>query len=139
MKFSGTYQYISVNDANEGSDFNLRIGKYFYRDLAFGYEYNYANYRYKASYYYSPTNFESHSIWIDNELENKNELRVTIGGKLGFIARNKFLLMEGHLDFYYQPLRNLLISGRLGAGSTTRDDSSYRYFSGQLSAYWTIF
>jgi tetratricopeptide (TPR) repeat protein len=139
MKFSGSYQYISVNDANEGNDFFLRIGKYFYRDLAFGYEYNYANYRYKASYYYSPINFESHSIWVDNELENKKELRVTIGGKLGFIARNKFLLMEGHLDFYYQPVRNLLISGRIGAGSTTRDDSSYRYFSGQLSAYWTIF
>lgn len=139
MKISSSFQYISVSDANEGNDFYLRIGKYLYRDLVFGYEYNYSNYKFKGGYYYSPTNFESHSIWVDNELENKEDLRVTIGGKLGFIPRSKFLLMEGHVEFYYQAMKNFLLSGKLGGGSTTRDDSSYRYFSAQVSAYWTIF
>jgi len=139
LKIIGSYQYVSVTDANAGNDFYLRLGKYIYNDLALGYEYNYANYKYKSQYYYSPINFESHSIWIDNELENKKEVRVTIGGKLGIIPTRKFVILEGHVEFYYQALNNLLISGRIGAGSTSRDESSYRYFSGQLSAYWTIF
>jgi tetratricopeptide (TPR) repeat protein len=139
MKISSSFQYITVSDDNEGNDFVLRIGKYIYRDLIVGYEYNYSNYKYDADYYYSPTNFESHSIWIDNELENKENLRATLGGKLGFIRNSKFLLMEGHFELYYKITKDFLISGKIGAGSTTRDDSSYRYFSGQLSAYWTIF
>lgn len=139
LKISGSFQYISATDANEGNDLYLRIGKYFYKDMAVGYEYYYTNYKFKSNFYYSPSNFESHSVWIDNELENKDNLRVTLGGKLGFIPRNKFIVLEAHVDFYYQVIRNFLISGRLGAGSTSRDESSYRYFSAQLTAYWNIF
>lgn len=139
FKISGSFQYISVSDGNEGNDFVLRLGKYFYKDLAAGYEYYYTNYKYKSSFYYSPTTFESHSIWLDNELERKTDLRVTLGGKLGLIPRNKLIALEGHLDVYYNVLKNLLISGRLSVGSTSRDESSYRFFSGQLSAYWTVF
>ncbi len=139
MKISSNFQYISVTDGNEGNDFVLRLGKYFYRDLAIGYEYYYTNYKWKSNLYYSPTTFESHSIWVDNELEDKDNLRITLGGKVGIIPRNKILTLEIHGDFFYQAYRNLLLSGRIGAGSTSRDDSSYRYFSGQLTAYWTIF
>ena len=139
LKISGSYQYVSVTDANEGNDFYLRIGKYLYKDLVMGYEYNYSNYKYKSDYYYSPINFESHSLWIDNELENRDNQRVTIGGKIGFIPAQKFVILEGHVDVYYRAMKNLLFSGRISAGSTSRDASSYRYFSGQLSAYWTIF
>jgi tetratricopeptide (TPR) repeat protein len=139
LKFSGTFQYISVSDANEGNDFNLRLGKYFYKDLAIGYEYYYTNYKYKSQYYYSPTNFESHSIWIDNELERKRDLRITLGGKLGIIPRNKILVLGAYLDLFYQTSRNLLLSARLAGQSTSRDDSSYRSFSAQFSAYWSIF
>jgi hypothetical protein len=139
LKISGTFQYISVSDANEGNDFNLRLGKYFYKDLALGYEYYYTNYKYKSQYYYSPTNFESHSIWIDNELERKKDLRITLGGKLGIIPRNKILVLGAYLDLFYQTSRNLLLSARLAGQSTSRDDSSYRSFSAQFSAYWSIF
>ncbi|MBS3945193.1 MAG: tetratricopeptide repeat protein [Melioribacter sp.] len=139
LKVSGSFQYISVSDANEGNDLILRLGKYFYKDLAVGYEYYYTNYKYKAQYYYSPTNFESHSIWVDNELERKKDLRVTLGGKLGIIPRNKILVLGAYLDTFYQPSRNLLFSGRIIAQSTSRDESSYRSFAAQLSVYWTIF
>jgi len=139
LKVSGTYQYVSVSDGNEGNDLNLRLGKYFYKDLAVGYEYYYTNYKLKSQYYYSPTNFESHSIWVDNELERKQHLRVTLGGKLGIIPRNKILVLGAYLDLYYQPYRNLLLSARLIAQSTSRDESSYRSFSGQFTAYWSVF
>ncbi|MFA3784160.1 tetratricopeptide repeat protein [Melioribacteraceae bacterium 4301-Me] len=139
LKLEGSFQYISVTDNNEGNDFYLRIGRYFYKNLIIGYEYYYTNYKFKSSFYYSPRNFESHSIFVDNELEKRKELRVTIGGKLGFIPQNNFVALEGHVEAFYQPIRNLTFSGRIGIGSTSRYDSSYRYFSGQFSAYWTIF
>lgn len=139
LKLSGSFQYISVSDENEGNDLMLRIGKYFYKDLSAGYEYYYTNYKLKVQNYYSPQNFESHSIWIDHDLENQEELRITLGGKVGIIPRNKFLALEGHTEFFYQPIKYLLISGKVGMGSTSRDESSYRYFSAQLSIYWNVF
>lgn len=139
LKLSGSFQYITVTDNNEGNDLVLRVGKYFYKDLAIGYEYYYTNYKFKTPYYYSPQNFESHSLWIDNELEHKEELNITLGGKIGYIPRNNFLALEGHIDFYYQALKNFLLSGKLSMGSTSRDEASYRYFSIQLSIYWTVF
>ena len=139
LKLSGYFQYISVDDANEGNDFMLRIGRYFYKTLAFGYEYAYSNYKFKSSYYYSPRNFESHSIWLDQDLDKKEELRVSVGGKLGYIPRNNFLALEGHIDLFYKVSKSFSVTGKVSVGSTSRDDSSYRYFSGQLSAYWTVF
>ncbi len=139
LKISGYFQYIAVDDANEGNDFNLRVGRYIYSDLAIGYEYAYSNYKINTKYYYSPKNFESHSIWLDNELDRKETLRISIGGKLGFIPQSSFLALEGHVDAFYQPVRNLIFSGRVSVGSTSRDESSYRYFSSQLSLYWTLF
>ncbi len=139
VKVEGRFQYIAVDDGNEGNNFYLRLGRYFYKDLAVGYEYAYDNYKWKSPYYYSPRNFESHSIWVDNELDRKENLRVTIGGKLGIIPQGALIVLEGHFDGMYKPIPSLMIAGRVGIGSTSRDNSSYRYFSGQLSAYWTIF
>ncbi len=139
LKISGSFQYISVSDINEGNDLIIRLGKYIYSDLILGYEYYYTNYKFKSQYYYSPQNFESHSFWLDNELEKKKDLTVILGGKIGYIPFSKFIALEGHFEMFYRPLENLTISGRMGMGSTSRDDSSYRYFSTQLSIYWTAF
>lgn len=139
LKLAGNFQYISVDDGNEGNDFYFRIGRYFYKDLVIGYEYAYDNYKWKSPYYYSPRNFESHSIWLDNEIDRKDNLRTTLGGKLGIIPQNRLIILAGYFEAEYSPYKNLLITGRIGIGSTSRDNSSYRYFSGQLSVYWTIF
>lgn len=139
LKIAGMFQYIGVDDSNEGNNFYFRIGRYFYKDLIIGYEYAYDNFKWKSPYYYSPRNFESHSIWLDNEVDRKDNLRITLGGKLGIIPQSSLIILAGYFEGEYSPLKNLLITGRLGIGSTSRDNSSYRYFSGQLSAYWTIF
>lgn len=139
LKLAGNFQYIAVDDGNEGNDFYFRIGRYFYKDLVIGYEYAYDNYKWKSPYYYSPRNFESHSIWLDNEIDRKDNLRTTLGGKLGIIPQNRLIILAGYFEAEYSPYKNLLITGRIGIGSTSRDNSSYRYFSGQLSVYWTIF
>ena len=139
LKIMSSFNYLSVTDGNEGNDFYLRIGKYFYRYLIVGYEYMYTNYKLKSQYYYSPTNFEAHNLWVENDLEKNKELTVTIGGKLGYIPLNDFVLFQGYLDVKYQVYERLNVAGRIAAGSTSRDDSSYRYFSGQVGAYWSIF
>ena len=139
LKLSGYFQYIGVDDGNAGNDFRIRVGKYFWKDVAMGYEYAYSNYKYKSDFYYSPRNFESHSIWIDNDLDKKEDLRVSIGGKIGLIPQSTLIALEGHIDAEYTPIKKLILSGRISIGSTSRDNSSYRYFSGQLSAYWNIF
>ncbi|MDF1612223.1 tetratricopeptide repeat protein [Stygiobacter electus] len=139
LKIASMFQYIGVDDSNEGNNFYFRIGRYFYKDLVIGYEYAYDNFKWKSSYYYSPRNFESHSIWLDNEIDRKDNLRITLGGKLGIIPQSSLIILAGYFEGEYSPLKNLLITGRIGIGSTSRDNSSYRYFSGQLSAYWTIF
>ena len=139
LKIEGDFQYIGVDDGNAGNNFYFRLGRYFYQDLVVGYEYSYANFSWKSDNYYSPTNFEAHSLWIDQELEKKDELNVTIGGKLGIIPANSLVMLEGHLRFEYKPMKKLLLAGNVGIGSTSRDNSSYRFFSGQLSAYWTIY
>jgi Tfp pilus assembly protein PilF len=139
LKISGNFQYIVCDDGDEGNDFSLRIGRYFAKDLAIGYEYAYDNYKYKSSYYYSPRNFESHSLWLDEEIEKREKVRFTIGGKIGFIPRNSLIALEGHVELYYQVKKNLTVNGKVSIGSTSRDEQSYRFFSGQLSVYWTVF
>lgn len=138
LRFSGYFNYISVDDGNEGNDFAIRLGRYFAKDMRMGYEYAYDNYKFKSPYYYSPRNFESHSFWLDEELEKKDRLRLTIGGKLGIIPRNTLIALEGHVDLSYKPTKSLSITGKISIGSTSRDDQSYRYFSGQLTVYWSI-
>jgi tetratricopeptide (TPR) repeat protein len=139
LKISGYFQYIAADDGNEGNDFVIRLGRYFAKDLLLGYEYAYDNYKFKSSYYYTPRNFESHSLWLDEEIEKREKVRLTIGGKLGFIPHNSLIAMEGHIDLFYQIKKNFTLSGKISIGSTSRDDQSYRYFSVQVSAYWTIF
>jgi len=139
LKISGYFQYIGVSDGNAGNDFNIRLGKYFWPNIAVGYEYAYSNYKIKSDYYYSPTNFESHCFWLDNDIDKKDDLRVSIGGKIGLVPQSTLTALEGHIEVEYKPFQKLSISGRIGIGSTSRDNSSYRYFSGQLSAFWNIF
>jgi hypothetical protein len=103
-----------------------------------GYEYLYSNYKQKSVFYYSPRNFESHSLWLENDLDKQDKLKVSIGGKIGLIPQSSLISLEGHISALYKLFNGLSISGRISVGSASRDNSSYRYFSGSLSAYWSV-
>lgn len=137
--FSGYFSYLTVTDGNEGNDLQLRIGRRFLPEVIAGYEYFYSNYKYDVDLYYSPNNFESHSLFIDSWLEKKKNLEVKLGGKIGFVPTNDFLLLAGYLNVAYKVNDRLNFEGRLNLGSTSRDNASYKYIQGQLSAYWTIY
>ncbi len=137
--FSGYFSYLTVTDGNEGNDLQLRIGRRFLPEVIAGYEYFYSNYKYDVDLYYSPNNFESHSLFIDSWLEKKKNLEVKLGGKIGFVPSSDFLLLAGYLNVAYKVSERLNFEGRLNLGSTSRDNASYKYIQGQLSAYWTIY
>ena len=137
--FSGYFSYLTVTDGNEGNDLQLRIGRRFLPEVIAGYEYFYSNYKYDADLYYSPNNFESHSLFIDSWLEKQKNLEVKLGVKIGFVPSSDFLLLAGYLNVAYKVNERLNFEGRLNLGSTSRDNSSYKYIQGQLSAYWTIY
>lgn len=137
--FSGYFSYLTVTDGNEGNDLQLRIGRRFLPDVVAGYEYFYSNYKFNADFYYSPNNFESHSLFIDTWLEDKKDLEVKLGGRIGFVPASNFLLLSSYLNVNYKVSQSLNIEGRLNLGSTSRDNSSYKYIQGQLSAYWNIY
>ena len=147
--FSGTYKYITISDGNMMNEVQLRIGRRFFDEAALGYEYVFTNFNHQAAYipfsnhakqiYYSPQNLESHSLWIDWSAENADDLKVDLGGRLGYIPAYKAMTREIYGDLRYRPLLYMSVSGRVTLGSTMRNDDSYNYVSFALSAYVSFY
>jgi Flp pilus assembly protein TadD len=135
----GYFQYVRVSDGNEGNDFLIRLGKYFNQDLAAGYEFWYSNFKYAGDdspLYYSPENFNSHSLWFDYDLEKDAVAKLIIGGKVGYVPQDDFVSMEGHIDIFYRFSPQLSLNGNLSLGNNSREGSDYSFFSGSVSLYW---
>ena len=139
FKLSGYYSYLNISDGNEGNDFQIRVGKRFLEEAIVGYEYFYSTYKYNTSIYYSPQNFESHSIWGEWDAYDKDDTKVVIGGKIGYYPAVDFIITEIHGELTYNALKYLQLAARLSAGTTYRFDTSYDYISAMLSAYWSIY
>ncbi len=147
LRLIGYYNYITLSDGNKGNDLQLRIGKRFYDRIYFGYEYYYAQYKFipyasingvTTALYYAPQNFESHSLWAEAEIENTDELKLEVGGKIGYIPSGDSMVREFYLSGTYHPIQQLQITGRIGFGSTFRYDYSYNSVSASLSAFWSF-
>lgn len=139
--FSGHYQYVAITDNNEGYEFQLRGGYNFYENLFAGYEYFFSNFKFTYSnspFYYSPGEFESHSIWGDYILQKSRTTEIRFGGKLGFVPLDKFIIIQAYLNAQYSLTSDLQIGANIAMGSTSRNRTSYRYFSGGVSAYWSF-
>jgi tetratricopeptide (TPR) repeat protein len=145
LRLSGYYGYITLSDGNKGNDLLLRLGKKFYDQVYFGYEYYYAQYRFvpylsgtTTAMYYAPQNFESHSLWAEAIVEKTDDLKIEVGGKLGYIPLGDSMVREFYVSGSYTPISRLVINGRIGFGSTFRYDYSYNSVSASLSAYWSF-
>ena len=138
-RLSINYNFYKIGDGNEGNDFMLRIGKRFLEKGMFGYEYYYSDYAYISPSYYSPQNFESHSLWTEWRWLLEKNLRVKLGGKIGYVPAIDFTISEIYGEAAYNPVAQLIFTGRIGYGNSSRYDSSYRYFSASIMAYWGIY
>ena len=135
---SGKYSFINVSDGNEGNQLQFRLGKEFDDDIKAGYEYYYYTLSAQTELYWSPENFEAHSVWADFNLINDEDVSFTLGGKLGLIPENDFLLREFYTQFRYLFAKNFNIQARLVTGSSSRSGVGYNSTSFQVSAFWTL-
>ncbi|MFO7526934.1 MAG: tetratricopeptide repeat protein, partial [Ignavibacteriaceae bacterium] len=94
LLISGKYTFVDVSDGNNGSNIQLKLGKKFQDDINAGYEYYYYTFSENTELYWSPENFEAHSLWADFNLVRDSEIIFTLGGKIGIIPENDFLLRE---------------------------------------------
>jgi Flp pilus assembly protein TadD len=141
LRASGQFSYLDLSDDNTGNDLLLRIGKDFNGIYAIGYEYQYLNYSVRTPLYWSPANFDSHSLWGDWEVldDKEDNIKINLGGRIGYISEGDFMIREISGDFTYKPLPYFVLVGRLTTGSTYRFDTSYNYVSAAITAYWSIY
>lgn len=138
--FSGWFSYIDVKDDNSaGNDFQIRAGKSVNESIIIGYEYYWVNYSRTSTLYYSPQNYDSHSIWADWKVYKDQGISMTIGGKIGYVPANDFILREIYGEVTYNPVQILTIKGRITAASSFRYTSSYDFLAGYIAAYLAIF
>ena len=135
---SGKYSYIDVSDNNSGNQFQARLGKVFESDITAGYEYFFYTFDTQTQIYWSPDNFESHSIWADWILYKDEEVDFSIGGKIGLIPQNDYLTSEFYAALNYQIFKALLLQTRFTTGSSSRSNIGYRSNSLQASLIWSL-
>jgi Flp pilus assembly protein TadD len=135
---SGKYSYIDVSDDNSGNQFVARLGKDFESDITAGYEYYFYSFKTETQLYWSPKTFESHSIWADWNLYEDDTFNFTIGGKIGLIPQNDFILSEFYASINYEIVKNLLFQTRFTTGSSFRSNTGYRSNSIQASLIWGL-
>lgn len=138
LLISGKYSFIYVSDDNDGSQLTFRVGKIFQENIKAGYEYYYYTFSELSDLYWSPQNFEAHSIWADFALVNEIRTNLSVGGKLGIIQENDFLLREFYAQFQYMLVDNFSLQAKLVTGSSSRSGSGYNSTSLQLGVFWTL-
>jgi len=139
LKVSGYYSYYDISDGNYGNDFQFRLGRRFIENGIFGYEYFFSDYAYISSFYYSPQNFASHSIWGEYDWAADKNLKTKIGGKIGYVPNVDYVIGEVFGEVNYIPFEVLTLTGRLSFSNSYRYDSSYQSYSILISAFWSIY
>lgn len=146
------YQYIHTNPGttilgngltnlpdNIGNNLTARIGRWFYPNLLAGYEYYFADFERTLPVYYSPQDFHQHSIFAEWTPYKDEKWDIMVGGKIGYIPKNDYLLRELKTRIYYtinQDLRFLLTGF---VSNTFRDVSGYTSGSVSFSILWSIY
>ena len=92
----------------------------------------------RDSLYWSPKNFEAHSIWADWILYEDEVVDFTIGGKVGLIPNNDFVLSEFYAAFNYKIVQSLFLQTKFATSSSYRSGSGYRANSIQASIIWSL-
>jgi tetratricopeptide (TPR) repeat protein len=139
VKLSGYFRYATISDGNSFNDLQLRIGKKFYKDIFLGYEFGYANYKFDNLLYYSPQNYDTHSLWMEWNAKKSKKVRLNLGGKFGYAPSINYILREAYGEILYQPMPYFTLNGKIGASSSYRSNSSYNTIYITLSAYWSFF
>jgi tetratricopeptide (TPR) repeat protein len=137
-KFSGSYEFITVSDDNKANRLQLRFGKVFDKVVGVGYEYYYLDFRNQSNLYWSPGNFESHSIWVDWEVAGGSDVNANLGGRIGYIPSDNFILREFYGLANFLLADSFTLQGRLTFTTTAQSGKGYTSTSFSLSAFWNF-
>jgi hypothetical protein len=137
---SANYNYIKVAaDNNNGNDLRIRLGKSIIENINLGYEFNYISYSRISPLYYSPRNFQSHSVWGDWNFYSDRLSSFNVGGKVGYVPNDDFILREIYGEAMYHPVQILTIAAKVSNSSTIRSGIGYNFWAGYLTCYLSIF
>ncbi len=133
----GYYSYYAVSDKNHGNNLQFRLGKRF-DELGAGYEFYYLGFKNLSNLYYSPENFQSHSIWGEWFIVDNKRDELKISGKIGIIPENNFIPREASISARFLLAEHFTLQGRISTGSTVRQNSGYSSSSFNIAAFWTF-
>lgn len=138
LKTSIDYSYLSFSDGNIGNTLAFRIGKYFYPDFLFGYEYYGSGFRKTSIVYFSPSSYSSHNITADWDVIKDSTSTVTIGGLIGFVSNTNFILRQAYGIATFRLADRFTLQGRISGGSSLQNYVGYSSWTFGLTAYWSL-
>lgn len=135
---SGRFLYNNISDSNDGYHLDLRLGENFNKKISAGYEYSYISYSKQSFLYWSPEKFESHSLWAEWSILKDSRTGMMVGGKVGLIPENDFILREISGSVNHKFFDRLTFQGSITAGSTVKQETGYSSTSFRLAVFWTL-
>lgn len=147
FKASLSYDYLDVKSnmeeggnisENKGNNFTFSIGKRFADTLYVGYEFIFSNFERNVSSYYSPQDYEAHSLWAEYIFTPSENLDIELKASLGYAPQVDYILRNISGEAIYKPSERIQLTLKLSAGSSYRYEAAYNYLSGQFSAYISI-
>lgn len=138
MILSGQYSFKKITDDNKSNEFSLRLGRKFSTDFIAGYEYYNLNFDFETTLYYSPTKFESHSLWGDYNIIHDEVMDLTIGGKVGVVPNIDFLIKEFNSKLSLKFFESLTLQGQFFYSESVREETNYHSTSISLMAFWVF-
>ncbi len=138
LKTSVDYSYLSFSDGNLGYTLAFRIGKYFYPDFLFGYEYYGSGFQKTSFLYFSPQSYSSHNITADWDIIKDTTATVTIGGLIGFVSNSTFILRQAYGLATFRIADRFTLQGRISGGSSFQNYVGYSSWTVGLTAYWAL-
>ncbi len=129
----------TANGNNWGNEFLLRLGRRFHENYIIGYELDYIDFQFTSSYYYSPQEYISHSIWGEWKFYDEDNWILRAGGRIGYVPQTTYFIWDGRIDAEYHPYKNLFVTAFAFYGQSQRYYLGYRSKAFGVSVSWSPF
>jgi tetratricopeptide (TPR) repeat protein len=138
MVLSGRYSFKKISDDNKSNELTLRIGRKFSSDFSAGYEYYNLSYDFETPLYYSPSRFESHSLWGDYNIIYDTVMDFSVGGKVGLIPNSDLLVKELNAKLSLKLFESFTLQGQGVFSENSREQVNYSSTSISFIAFWSL-
>jgi len=137
-KVLANYKMINVGDGNKGEIYDLRVGRYWGEGIIAGYEYAVTNFIRRSTLYFSPQNFETHSVWGEYDALKDEDYSLILGGKIGLIPESNYILSDFFITYKTLLIKNLSLQATGRLGRTFRENTSYKSRAVQIQLMWGL-